>query len=110
MDAKELDVPVDENIEAEASPQASSHVAPTEMGGAMKTDEEPGEVSNVQVVCRFRPFNEREKELGLPDSKDLFRLGDGFVKVSLTPPLSFAAILGRLRDVISPSPPPLIAV
>lgn len=80
MDAKELDVPVDENIEAEASPQASSHVAPTEMGGAMKTDEEPGEVSNVQVVCRFRPFNEREKELGLPDSKDLFRLGDGFVK------------------------------
>ena len=47
-------------------------------------DNTAGEVSNIQVVCRFRPFNEREKLLGTASSKDLFRLGQGSVKVSHT--------------------------
>jgi hypothetical protein len=45
--------------------------------------EEPSlEESNIQVVCRFRPFNEREKQLGLDGHKDVFKMGENYVKVT----------------------------
>lgn len=43
-------------------------------------DEATAELSNVLVVCRFRPFNHREGLLGTAESKDLFRISEDQVE------------------------------
>jgi hypothetical protein len=45
--------------------------------------EPASEEANIQVVCRFRPYNDREKNLGLDGADKLFKLTPTSVQVCL---------------------------